>query len=423
VAQQRCGEHLGSRILGSRTRRRSVGRNERANVGRERRTRREEELREACGRGTMTRHAMLPPFLQKLKMISETVPDAIADWSTDGLSYVVKDSDKFEEVLKQHFKGSLQTFIRQLHFYGFRKLDAHSGGWSFIHKNFRKDKPELVSEIRRKTRSEAAANGAASQVEVQQLRSQVAKLEGVVEDLRTQLDQVLTVLDTAGVVDVVEDEGGKQDVRLPEGGVDPLAGRKRIRFGEDGDRPENNNFNANGMVDVDVNAGVPGEESNSIAINVDNLQKDCGLKTVDETSMGLEPLAVDVSVMEDDTDEEIFDLSSADFFYNQLNGDEENDQGDLVVQLESDLVFEPDTEVKQVKEEQGEAATTAKLVADATELDAASVQKVLGFLKKAIKSDSLSQQELPDLLSFPQLQHAILNYKDVTLPTQEVGAN
>jgi len=368
---------------------------------------------------------MLPPFLQKLKMISETVPSEIADWAPDGLSYVVKNNESFEEVLKQHFKGSLQTFIRQLHFYGFRKLDAQNGGWSFVHKNFRKDKPELVSEIRRKTRSESGANGAATQVEVQQLRSQVAKLQGVVEDLRTQLDSVLSVLDTAGVVDVVKAEGGKvASVRLPGPTETPMgaACRKRFRF-EDADADADD-------LNMPQSPGVA-QDTHATRLAGDMI----------------EPLPVDIDM--EGLDEDIFDLGVSDNIYSQLINNDDAAAHNLAEQLEADMCLvetsaaaaadSPSAEPTPVASpaagdgdgvgdavSSAEAANTAKVVADATELDPASVQKVLGFLKKAIGSDVAPGGKippLPDLVSFPQIQNAILNYKNVPLPTQEVGAN
>jgi len=147
---------------------------------------------------------MLPPFLQKLQTISESSPADVADWSDDGLAYIVKDNDRFGDFLKNHFKGNLQTFVRQLHFYGFKKLDVNNGAWSFIHENFRKGHPDLLCEIRRKTRSDANQNGPISQVEVQALRSQVAYLQDVVDELQSKLENVLTVLDDAGVSPISE---------------------------------------------------------------------------------------------------------------------------------------------------------------------------------------------------------------------------
>ncbi|GBG26118.1 Heat shock transcription factor, putative [Hondaea fermentalgiana] len=173
---------------------------------------------------------VLPPFLQKLKKVAETIPGDVSTWNEDGDAYVVKDSDKFELALKKFYKGSLQTFVRQLHFYGFRKLETQTGAWSFTHPNFRRDRPELLSEIRRKSRADAQMT--ATQVEVQQLKTQVSHLQGVIEDLRSQLDSVLTVLDDAGIVTITREPSASPDAKEPikvaakAGG----ASRKRSRI-------------------------------------------------------------------------------------------------------------------------------------------------------------------------------------------------
>jgi len=311
----------------------------------------------------MARHTVLPPFLQKLKMISQTISKDIADWHPDGASYVVKNSDEFELVLKQHFKGNLQTFIRQLHFYGFKKLDAHNGGWSFVHKNFRRDMPDLLADIRRKTRSDPSATAGATQVEVQQLRTQVAQLQDVVEDLRTQLEKVIHVLDDAGVAKVTADKKANVEQATEKS-------RKRSR-------------------------------SNN-PTNQDDFESACS---------EIEPLPMETSLELD-----MIDFSDTQDLYENL-----------VLDSTEDTAEETTAEQQDIKQEE---AGTAKLVADATEVDPESVQKVLGFIKKAMNTQKpgpgeTSKNRTP---SFPQVQNAILRVKkeplDVSsLPAQEVGAN
>lgn len=83
-----------------------------------------------------------PPFLQKLSLICETCPHDIACWSEDGTQFVVT-SSQFADVLAQHFKGSQQTFARQLHFYGFSRREFPNNTWSFSHPHFQRGNTNL----------------------------------------------------------------------------------------------------------------------------------------------------------------------------------------------------------------------------------------------------------------------------------------
>ena len=128
----------------------------------------------------------LPPFLKKLQVVTDNVDAEIAHWNEAGDAFIVEKSEGFETALRQHFKGSLLTFIRQLHFYGFRKVDIKGEKWSFSHKCFRQELPHLIYEIRRKTRTETN-DGVASQLEVQALRDHVGKLHDMVKQLQSDL--------------------------------------------------------------------------------------------------------------------------------------------------------------------------------------------------------------------------------------------
>ncbi len=341
----------------------------------------------------------LPPFLQKLKTIASRVDSNIADWAEDGKSYVVKDNDQFEIVLKQHFKGSLQTFIRQLHFYGFRKLDVQNGGWSFTHKNFRKDAPHLLLEIKRRTRSDVVGSAQAAQQEVQNLRSQVATLTGTVESLRTQLDSVLGLLHDAGV--------SVGTSSTPSSSTAQKLQRKRPR--------------------VEQNVDVQDVQQN-----------------IDEVFAALaaqvEPLPLDTTSMADTEIPELFDLpdlkepTTFETLDGQLGADMiKNYPENLAVELEADaqtLSGANKIAQKVANHPEKSNVSDAKLVADETKLDPASVQKVLTFLYKVASKAGGSQNQKPmvtrELLSDPHIQTAINNFKkfgELSLATQEVGAN
>lgn len=97
----------------------------------------------------------LSPFLQKLQLIVKSTPKAVASWDDEGKEFKIYNTERFEkEVLSKHFKGSLLTFIRQLHFYCFKKLNHAGNVWGFVHEKFLRDAPHLIFEIKRKTRTE-----------------------------------------------------------------------------------------------------------------------------------------------------------------------------------------------------------------------------------------------------------------------------
>lgn len=332
----------------------------------------------------------LPPFLEKLAVITKTVDKDIANWSDDGKVFVIKHTEKFEMVLKQHFKGNVQTFIRQLHFYGFRKLDSNEGGWSFVHENFRKDCPQLLSEIRRKTRVDPTAENIASHTEVQSLKIQVAHLQDVVEDLRTQLDSVITVLDEADLAKVERRFDGKP---LKVG----TAGSKRPRT-----------------------AITNGPDFHKICETVKPV-------TVSTTSVGnIDPIMIS------DTDIESASLGSL----------SETDMIDVNEMLKENVQIKSEKEtsdskaallghlLKTAPEKWSENQNTkfvVQTIAKATNLDHDSVSKVLRYFADSSQNVSSpttqikKERDLPslfeDTLSFQKLPHL------TPLPAQRVGAN
>lgn len=134
----------------------------------------------------------LPPFLAKLLLLTQTTDKKISHWSIDGSVYVVEDDVRFNSILKKFFKGTKQTFIRQLHFYSFKKVEVsqmEKGMWGFQHEKglFVRDNTELIKDIRRKTKVDPDSQKLASYYEVQALKAQISFLQQIVEDLRTQV--------------------------------------------------------------------------------------------------------------------------------------------------------------------------------------------------------------------------------------------
>ncbi|GAX14386.1 heat shock transcription factor, other eukaryote [Fistulifera solaris] len=126
-----------------------------------------------------------PVFLRKTFELVNSCDPSVASWADDGLTFVVKDTTRFQtDFIPKFFKhNNFSSFVRQLNFYGFHKIrsdpirlkDAEnceeSKYWRFHHDNFRRGRPDLLSEIRKSNHTEAA-----DKQEVEQLRNEVCIL-------------------------------------------------------------------------------------------------------------------------------------------------------------------------------------------------------------------------------------------------------
>ena len=115
----------------------------------------------------------LPQFIAKLyAILSDPRYHNYIQWGYDGLSFVIIDPAEFSSsVLSEHFKhNNLNSFVRQLNKYDFHKVKSEEmskkkygpGMWEFAHKNFRRDRLDLIARISRKPNAHergAAQNG------------------------------------------------------------------------------------------------------------------------------------------------------------------------------------------------------------------------------------------------------------------------
>lgn len=220
----------------------------------------------------LSAHALSP---QKTYHMIDTCEPAVASWSEDGETFVVKDTDLFAStIIPQFFKHSKwSSFVRQLNFYGFRKikysdsiridpkLEAETANyWRFRHDKFQRGRPDLLTEIKRHNsqqqqgpgqgqtgaaggqgqavvsagaagvgRAEAGPDAGSPEIksEVKQLKDELATMTKNMEAL-TSLVHNMAVQDESGRVDLGARPGSKRkksvgsdrekDQEKPQGG-------------------------------------------------------------------------------------------------------------------------------------------------------------------------------------------------------------
>ena len=149
---------------------------------------------------------IVPLFLLKTFSILETSDVEIVTWSEAGDSFIVLDPQRFSaEVIPTYFKhNKFTSFVRQLNFYGFRKVkgklnftgksEQHS--WEFKHPFFKKGQPNLLADIRRSSGGgeEAAEQSAPADTEVEGLKRHVAQLTDQVAALTKSVQDMQGII-------------------------------------------------------------------------------------------------------------------------------------------------------------------------------------------------------------------------------------
>ncbi|CAJ1934538.1 unnamed protein product [Cylindrotheca closterium] len=143
-----------------------------------------------------------PMFLRKAFHIVNTCDPTVAAWSEDGYSFYVKDQDRFaSEIIPKCFKHNhFSSFVRQLNFYGFRKLredhveldnvDESKSKWChFRHPKFQRGRPDLLREISKNTHKEVA-----EKTELDALRAEVKDLKALVQTMKKDMGVLATLV-------------------------------------------------------------------------------------------------------------------------------------------------------------------------------------------------------------------------------------
>lgn len=130
-----------------------------------------------------------PVFVQKLKdLVDDPQVDSVV-WSKDGASFVIHEPKRLSVQLPKYFKSSkLKSFVRQLHFYGFKK----SGGsryedWVYNHKYFQSH-GRLIHRLRRKT--------CGPDQQIKTLQSKVTNLQDSLAETQQKLGDMAMALVT-----------------------------------------------------------------------------------------------------------------------------------------------------------------------------------------------------------------------------------
>ncbi|CAM9220151.1 unnamed protein product, partial [Hapterophycus canaliculatus] len=206
-----------------------------------------------------------PIFLRKTYEMINSCEDIHAAWTAAGDTFVIKDPDTFaNEVIPRFFKhNKFSSFVRQLNFYGFRKVKSNitveghdSKWWEFKHDLFLRDKPNLLSEIRRATHYGVTPE----KQEVDDLRSEVGTLRLQVTDMDSRIDALSRMVDRLleersvsagrGVGAATDGASVKHEIPLTAGWA-----KKRRLVGE-WDGPADANESEGGAV-VRLSAGPP----------------------------------------------------------------------------------------------------------------------------------------------------------------------
>ena len=143
----------------------------------------------------------IPVFLAKTYAMIDAATGDIVGWSPSGDSFIIRDCDRFtEEVIPRFFKHkNFSSFIRQLNFYGFRKVKEPRKApearqrWEFRHDKFVRGRRDLLRDIKRKSYQDGAQ---AERVDLDGIRGEINVINKKLEALQGSWDHLVDMLQT-----------------------------------------------------------------------------------------------------------------------------------------------------------------------------------------------------------------------------------
>jgi len=165
----------------------------------------------------------VPIFLQKTYQMIDTCDPEVCTWSDDGTTFVVKNVTLFEStVVPRYFKHSkFSSFVRQLNFYGFRKIkytnslridteEETANFWRFKHGRFRRGRTDLLCQIKRNVSAPSSSASkkapflkvaAASCGESNDLRVEMRSFKDRMDGMARSIDELTNLVKSASVTD------------------------------------------------------------------------------------------------------------------------------------------------------------------------------------------------------------------------------